>query len=106
MFGALFYKYGAPDGALRALAPHRRSLDFGGGIVLGIDAVFAELVAEGADADAEKFRGVGAVLLGFLQHRQDVAFLDFGQRNRSFTRRGRRRGSCGGRTGGGSRGRV
>ncbi len=53
------------------------------GIVPGMNAVFVEFVAKGADADAEQFGGVGAVLGGFFEDGEDVAFLEFGERKRA-----------------------
>ena len=48
-------------------------------VVLALDTVVAEFVAEGADADAEELRGVGAVLIGLFERDEDVALLDFGE---------------------------
>src|SRR6266704_1520648 len=41
----------------------------------GFEIVFVELVAEGANADAEKFCRVGAITLAAFQGGEDVAFL-------------------------------
>src|SRR5260370_12258407 len=43
------------------------------------EIVFVELVAEGADANAEKFCRVGAITLAAFQGGEDVAFLDFAE---------------------------
>src|SRR5260370_25811056 len=43
------------------------------------EIVFVELVAEGADANAEKFCRVGAITLAPFQGGEDVAFLAFAE---------------------------
>lgn len=42
-------------------------------------AVFVEFVAQGADADAELARGVGAVAAAFVERDEDVPLLQFAE---------------------------
>ena len=63
-----------------------------GGSASGLFAVFAEFIAEGADADAEKFCGVGAVLAGLFERAEDMLFFDFGERDDAIACGGIRRG--------------
>src|SRR5882724_4761332 len=51
----------------------------GDGVILRVNTVVTEFVAEGADADAEQFGGVGAVLARLFQCCEDVAFFPFGE---------------------------
>ena len=78
-----------------------------GVVVLRMDAIIRELVAEGADADAKELGGVSAVLAGLLQGANDMALFKFVQWQHTVGLRllrggggcGRRGGLAGGRRG-------
>src|SRR5581483_2127235 len=87
-----------------------RSGFFGGVLGGGGYSILRQLVAQSPDADAEKFRGLGAILVGLFQRGKDLAFFDFGE-GKDFAvgavrgRRGRGAGRRGGGGTGGGRGR-